>query len=92
MDVAVIINDSFGRAWRNGVAGVAIGVSGIPALVDVRGNPDRQGRPLEVTQVAAAMRELPLCPPFARETRVFDRRELGFAQLHELTGTELQPP
>ena len=54
VDVAVIINDSFGRAWRNGVAGVAIGVSGIPALVDVRGNPDRQGRPLEVTQVAAA--------------------------------------
>ena len=54
VDVGVIINDSFGRAWRNGVAGVAIGVSGIPALVDVRGNPDRQGRPLEVTQVAAA--------------------------------------
>jgi coenzyme F420-0:L-glutamate ligase/coenzyme F420-1:gamma-L-glutamate ligase len=53
-DVAVIINDSFGRAWRNGVAGVAIGVSGIPALVDIRGKPDRQGRPLEVTQVAAA--------------------------------------
>jgi coenzyme F420-0:L-glutamate ligase/coenzyme F420-1:gamma-L-glutamate ligase len=54
VDVGVIINDSFGRAWRNGVAGVAIGVSGMPALVDVRGTPDRQGRPLEVTQVAAA--------------------------------------
>jgi coenzyme F420-0:L-glutamate ligase/coenzyme F420-1:gamma-L-glutamate ligase len=53
-DVAVIINDSFGRAWRNGVAGVVIGVSGIPALVDIRGKPDRQGRSLEVTQVAAA--------------------------------------
>jgi coenzyme F420-0:L-glutamate ligase/coenzyme F420-1:gamma-L-glutamate ligase len=53
-EVAVIVNDSFGRAWRNGVAGVAIGVSGIPALVDVRGKPDRQGRPLEVTQIAAA--------------------------------------
>jgi coenzyme F420-0:L-glutamate ligase / coenzyme F420-1:gamma-L-glutamate ligase len=54
VDVPVIINDSFGRAWRNGVAGVAIGVSGVPALVDMRGHTDRQGRPLEVTQIAAA--------------------------------------
>jgi coenzyme F420-0:L-glutamate ligase/coenzyme F420-1:gamma-L-glutamate ligase len=52
--VGIIINDSFGRAWRNGVTGVAIGVAGIPALVDLRGSPDREGRPLEVTQVAAA--------------------------------------
>jgi coenzyme F420-0:L-glutamate ligase/coenzyme F420-1:gamma-L-glutamate ligase len=50
----VIVNDSFGRAWRNGVTGVAIGVAGVPALVDLRGRPDREGRPLEVTQVAAA--------------------------------------
>ncbi|HZN25911.1 MAG TPA: coenzyme F420-0:L-glutamate ligase [Burkholderiales bacterium] len=54
IEVGVIINDSFGRAWRNGVAGVAIGVSGVPALVDMRGKADRQGRPLEMTQVAAA--------------------------------------
>jgi coenzyme F420-0:L-glutamate ligase / coenzyme F420-1:gamma-L-glutamate ligase len=54
VDLAVVINDSFGRAWRNGVAGVAIGVSGIPALVDMRGRTDRQGRALEVTQIAAA--------------------------------------
>jgi coenzyme F420-0:L-glutamate ligase / coenzyme F420-1:gamma-L-glutamate ligase len=53
-EVGVVINDSFGRAWRNGVAGVAIGVAGIPALVDMRGRADRQGRPLEVTQIAAA--------------------------------------
>ena len=52
--VGVIINDSFGRAWRNGVCGIAIGVAGIPALIDRRGSPDREGRPLEVTQVAAA--------------------------------------
>lgn len=52
--VGVIINDSFGRAWRNGVTGVAIGVAGVPALVDLRGHPDREGRPLRVTQVAAA--------------------------------------
>jgi coenzyme F420-0:L-glutamate ligase/coenzyme F420-1:gamma-L-glutamate ligase len=50
----VDINDSFGRAWRNGVAGVAIGVAGLPALVDLRGRRDRDGRTLEVTQVALA--------------------------------------
>lgn len=54
IDIAVVINDSFGRAWRNGVTGTAIGVAGIPALVDLRGSPDREGRALQVTQVAAA--------------------------------------
>lgn len=54
IDVGVLINDSFGRAWRNGVAGVAIGVAGLPALVDLRGRADRDGRALRVTQVAAA--------------------------------------
>jgi coenzyme F420-0:L-glutamate ligase/coenzyme F420-1:gamma-L-glutamate ligase len=54
VEVGVLINDSFGRAWRNGVTGVAIGVAGVPALVDLRGRPDRDGRPLRVTQVAAA--------------------------------------
>jgi coenzyme F420-0:L-glutamate ligase/coenzyme F420-1:gamma-L-glutamate ligase len=53
-DTGVVINDSFGRAWRNGVTGVAIGVAGIPALVDLRGRADRDGRALKVTQVAAA--------------------------------------
>ena len=54
VDVGIVINDSFGRAWRNGVTGVAIGVAGIPALVDLRGRADRGGRALNVTQVAAA--------------------------------------
>lgn len=53
-EVGVVINDSFGRAWRNGLVGTAIGVSGIPALVDMRGAPDRDARALEVTQIAAA--------------------------------------
>lgn len=53
-DVGIVINDSFGRAWRNGVTGVAIGVAGIAALVDLRGRPDRDGRRLRVTEVAAA--------------------------------------
>jgi coenzyme F420-0:L-glutamate ligase/coenzyme F420-1:gamma-L-glutamate ligase len=54
VDVAIVINDSFGRAWRNGVTGVAIGVAGIPALVDLRGSRDRNGRTMLVTEVAAA--------------------------------------
>ncbi|HLY57023.1 MAG TPA: coenzyme F420-0:L-glutamate ligase [Stellaceae bacterium] len=49
---AVVIADSFGRPWRLGVVNVAVGASGMPALVDRRGEPDRDGRPLEVTQVA----------------------------------------
>lgn len=53
-DVGVIINDSFGRAWRNGVTGVAIGVAGVPALIDMRGLSDRDGRELKVTEIAAA--------------------------------------
>jgi coenzyme F420-0:L-glutamate ligase/coenzyme F420-1:gamma-L-glutamate ligase len=53
-DVGIVVNDSFGRAWRNGVCGVAIGVAGVPALVDMRGKHDREHRPLEVTEIAAA--------------------------------------
>lgn len=51
---AVIISDSFGRPWRHGVTGVAIGAAGLPALLDRRGERDRDGRPLEVTQIALA--------------------------------------
>lgn len=53
-DIAIIISDSFGRAWRLGSVNVAIGVSGLAALVDRRGERDRDGRPLEVTEVALA--------------------------------------
>jgi coenzyme F420-0:L-glutamate ligase / coenzyme F420-1:gamma-L-glutamate ligase len=54
VDVAVIINDSFGRAWRLGTIGTAIGVSGLPALLDLRGRADRTGRRLQVTEVGVA--------------------------------------
>jgi coenzyme F420-0:L-glutamate ligase/coenzyme F420-1:gamma-L-glutamate ligase len=53
-DVGVIINDSFGRAWRMGTVGVAIGVAGLPALLDQRGRVDLHGRPLRVTQIGYA--------------------------------------
>jgi coenzyme F420-0:L-glutamate ligase / coenzyme F420-1:gamma-L-glutamate ligase len=53
-DLAVVINDSFGRAWRQGTAGVAIGVAGLPALIDLRGRPDLFGRTLEVSVIGFA--------------------------------------
>jgi len=51
---AVIVTDTFGRPWRLGVCGVAIGASGITTLLDRRGELDRCGRELKVTQVAVA--------------------------------------
>jgi len=53
-DIGVIINDSFGRPWRNGVVGVALGVAGLPSLVDMIGKPDMFGRPMQVTEIAVA--------------------------------------
>jgi coenzyme F420-0:L-glutamate ligase/coenzyme F420-1:gamma-L-glutamate ligase len=52
--LAIIINDSFGRAWRRGTAGIAIGAAGLPALVDLRGEPDLFGRILGVSIVGFA--------------------------------------
>jgi coenzyme F420-0:L-glutamate ligase / coenzyme F420-1:gamma-L-glutamate ligase len=53
-DVGVIINDSHGRAFRNGTVGVAIGASGVTTVADLRGRPDLYGRRLQHTQVASA--------------------------------------
>jgi coenzyme F420-0:L-glutamate ligase / coenzyme F420-1:gamma-L-glutamate ligase len=53
-EVGVIINDSHGRAWRNGTAGVAIGAAGVAGLDDLRGKPDLFGRALRITQVGHA--------------------------------------
>lgn len=50
----VIINDSFGRPWRNGVTGVALGAAGVPSLVDMIGSPDMFGRKLQMTEIALA--------------------------------------
>jgi coenzyme F420-0:L-glutamate ligase/coenzyme F420-1:gamma-L-glutamate ligase len=54
IEPAVLIIDSLGRAWRNGTAGVALGAAGLPALLDLRGQPDLFGRELRVTQVGLA--------------------------------------
>jgi coenzyme F420-0:L-glutamate ligase / coenzyme F420-1:gamma-L-glutamate ligase len=52
--LAVIINDSFGRAWRQGTAGIALGAAGLPAVVDLRGQPDLFGRTLQASVVGFA--------------------------------------
>lgn len=49
--IAVVIIDSHGRAWRNGTVGIAIGFSGIPGIVDLRGKPDLFDYKLRITQV-----------------------------------------
>ncbi len=53
-EVAVIVNDSHGRAWRNGTVGVALGAAGFPALLDMRGHPDLFDYTLQVTQIGLA--------------------------------------
>lgn len=53
-DVGVVVTDSFGRPWRNGIVNVAIGVSGVPALADYRGEYDAAGHELRSTVLAVA--------------------------------------
>jgi coenzyme F420-0:L-glutamate ligase/coenzyme F420-1:gamma-L-glutamate ligase len=52
--LGVIVSDSFGRPWRQGTVGVALGAAGVPALDDLRGRPDLFGRKLEVSETAVA--------------------------------------
>ncbi len=53
-DVAVVVSDTFGRAWRKGVIDVAIGCAGLAAVVDLRGTEDAMGRDLVATEVCVA--------------------------------------
>lgn len=52
--VGVIVADTFGRAWRMGITNVALGVAGLPALIDYRGRPDDYGEELTATVMAVA--------------------------------------
>jgi coenzyme F420-0:L-glutamate ligase/coenzyme F420-1:gamma-L-glutamate ligase len=54
VSIGVVINDSFGRAWRNGVVGVALGAAGIASLENLIGSPDLFGRAMKVTEIAIA--------------------------------------
>jgi coenzyme F420-0:L-glutamate ligase/coenzyme F420-1:gamma-L-glutamate ligase len=54
VDVAVLITDTFGRVWRQGVTDVALGSAGLTPILDLRGTVDANGRLLEATEVAIA--------------------------------------
>ncbi|MDI6098329.1 coenzyme F420-0:L-glutamate ligase [Actinoplanes sp. NEAU-A12] len=54
LDVAIIVSDTMGRAWRNGLTDVALGAAGIEALLDHRGQVDPYGNELSLTQMAVA--------------------------------------
>jgi coenzyme F420-0:L-glutamate ligase/coenzyme F420-1:gamma-L-glutamate ligase len=54
VEVGVIISDTFGRPWRLGIVNVALGIAGLPALVDLRGTVDDTGKPLNATVLAVA--------------------------------------
>jgi coenzyme F420-0:L-glutamate ligase/coenzyme F420-1:gamma-L-glutamate ligase len=53
-EIAVVVSDSFGRAWRTGTTDVALGVAGMTALLDLRGTRDVVGYELHATQIAVA--------------------------------------
>lgn len=53
-DLGVVINDSFGRPWRMGVTGVALGAAGVPSLHSLVGEPDLFGRRMRVSEIAVA--------------------------------------
>jgi coenzyme F420-0:L-glutamate ligase/coenzyme F420-1:gamma-L-glutamate ligase len=54
VEVGVIVSDTFGRPWRLGIVNVALGVAGLPALIDLRGTPDDAGRDMHATVLAIA--------------------------------------
>jgi coenzyme F420-0:L-glutamate ligase/coenzyme F420-1:gamma-L-glutamate ligase len=54
VEIAVIVSDSFGRAWRQGTVDVAIGVAGLRPLLDLRGAKDARGYELSSTEIAVA--------------------------------------
>jgi coenzyme F420-0:L-glutamate ligase / coenzyme F420-1:gamma-L-glutamate ligase len=54
VEPAVIVSDSFGRPWRNGIVNVAVGAAGIEAVLDLRDEPDTAGRLMKATIIAVA--------------------------------------
>lgn len=84
-EVAVIVSDSFGRPWRQGIVNVAIGVAGLAPLLDYRGQPDNNGRVMSATVMAIADElasaaelvtgKLERCPFVVVRGYAYDRRE-----------------
>ena len=54
LDIPVIVSDTFGRPWRRGLTDIAIGISGLEPILDLRGTRDWSGRELDVTEIAVA--------------------------------------
>lgn len=54
VEVAIVVSDTFGRAWRRGLTDVAIGIAGLAGVIDLRGSTDSRGRELHATEVAVA--------------------------------------
>jgi coenzyme F420-0:L-glutamate ligase/coenzyme F420-1:gamma-L-glutamate ligase len=54
IDAGILIIDSLGRPWRMGTVGTAIGISGLPGVIDLRGTADLNGRPLRATEIGFA--------------------------------------
>lgn len=54
LDMPVIVSDTFGRPWRRGLTDIAIGVSGLEPILDLKGTRDWTGRELDVTEIAIA--------------------------------------
>ncbi len=85
VDVPVIISDSFGRAWRNGIINIAVGASGIQPMIDYRGKYDSDGYLLNATIIAVAdeiasaaelvMGKLDACPVAIVRGYPFERSE-----------------
>jgi len=91
VDVPVIISDSFGRAWRNGIINIAVGVSGLQPLIDYRGQYDQNGYLLSATIIAVAdeiasaaelaMGKLDACPVAVVRGYPFERGEATAREL-----------
>jgi coenzyme F420-0:L-glutamate ligase / coenzyme F420-1:gamma-L-glutamate ligase len=95
-DIAVVISDTHGRPFRMGNVGVAIGVAGMPALLDLRGQPDLFGRTLRITQsgyadLVASAAHL-LCGEGAEGRPVIFLRGLNYERVEGRASDLIRPP
>jgi coenzyme F420-0:L-glutamate ligase/coenzyme F420-1:gamma-L-glutamate ligase len=96
-EVAVVVSDTFGRAWRRGLTDVAIGVAGVAAVADLRGLPDALGRTLSVTEVAvadeiAAAADLVMGKSSGIPAAVVRGIDAGFLRRSSVAGELVRPP
>ncbi len=97
VEVAVVVTDTFGRAWRRGVTDVAIGVAGVAAVADLRGAPDALGRTLMATVVAvadevAAAADLVMGKAAGIPAAIVRGIDPGFLRSSSVAGEIVRPP